>query len=623
MSNQCAEVDQTSLIQLRKPVGDGGKTWWSWKSKPMPVLPEVNGSKPFHMVIKATKLHIPASPRHVFDEPFYTTNHSATPAVTVYTRTFAVPGIDTDQYLSGPTIRLRPGDVLNFVLENQLEMPDTECVGPKYSQQHYFCHPNHTNVHVHGLHVSPKEGSDNVFENIDPVGLTNKTMMNYSIRIPDNHMGGTFWYHAHHHHSTALQAGGGAFGAIIIEDPEGTLPEQVATMPERLVLIAWLDVPEMEQFIVDDARGNLWQHTSGEQQSIFEGALINGKIRPTLDITENTWYRFRIVYADVSLSLQITTPGDECELQLLAKDGVYLHVAPRKVPWIALGPGNRADVAVKCTCPPGTGRQCSKWVQSRKDQGDGSPFHGVRMYNVFTGGFEKNSTLQIVDLFKLNIKKHPQGHVDPPLQKFRLARPCYLVDLRNVEELTGEEVHKHTLGMQVKLSPGGQKGPQDGLITLDGNGTTFQHASPLGPPMAVLPLETVQEFNLTGVGDYPDGPSGHPYHQHVTPYQLQDLEHPDIWFQNGDWHDTFIRGGQDHVKVRFQLTTFTGNYVTHCHILTHEDSGMMNYFQVEGKEGNWWEPSKKIDPNCYESAQVRNDLKEKKMMWENVSAEVD
>jgi len=49
-----------------------------------------------------------------------------------------------------------------------------------------------------------------------------------------------------------------------------------------------------------------------------------------------------------------------------------------------------------------------------------------------------------------------------------------------------------------------------------------------------------------------------------------------------------------------QFTQFTGNYVLHCHILTHEDQGMMAYFKVQGKEGTLWPGALDADPKCYQ-----------------------
>jgi FtsP/CotA-like multicopper oxidase with cupredoxin domain len=80
----------------------------------------------------------------------------------------------------GPTLRVRPGDELTITLDNRLDTP--------------------TNLHTHGLHVSPEGDSDNVFVMVDP-----GQQHTYRYQIPPDHPSGTFWYHPHHHGQVAPQ----------------------------------------------------------------------------------------------------------------------------------------------------------------------------------------------------------------------------------------------------------------------------------------------------------------------------------------------------------------------------------------------------------------------------------
>ena len=75
----------------------------------------------------------------------------------------------------------------------------------------------------------------------------------------------------------------------------------------------------------------------------------------------------------------------------------------------------------------------------------------------------------------------------------------------------------------------------------------------------------------------------------------------------GDWHDTLQLsdlGAQDVVKVRANLDVFTGKAVVHCHILEHEDEGMMAWFQIDGTEGTQYAGTSTIDSSCYNTAYV-------------------
>lgn len=135
----------------------------------------------------------------------------------VFTRTY-------EGRIPGPTLRLRPGDTLQLRLVNQLPF-ETEEMPHDINIPHGF---NVTNLHTHGLHVSPKcsdDGtvcSDNVLIEIPP-----GESQFYEITLPDNHPDGTYWFHPHKHGSVAVQFMGGMAGALIIEgDSDDFLSDQ-------------------------------------------------------------------------------------------------------------------------------------------------------------------------------------------------------------------------------------------------------------------------------------------------------------------------------------------------------------------------------------------------------------
>ena len=68
-----------------------------------------------------------------------------------------------------------------------------------------------TNLHTHGLHVSPEGNGDNVFRMVEPGAARD-----YEYAIPADHPTGTFWYHPHHHGTVADQMFGGLFGALVV-----------------------------------------------------------------------------------------------------------------------------------------------------------------------------------------------------------------------------------------------------------------------------------------------------------------------------------------------------------------------------------------------------------------------
>ena len=108
-----------------------------------------------------------------------------------------------------PTIEIQPGTRLNVKLTNNLEPdPDKTCKDAKENDPRCF---NVTNLHTHGLWVSPRGNADNIFLKVEP----GQSQL-YEIDVPSDHPAGTFWYHSHFHGSTALQVSSGMAGALII-----------------------------------------------------------------------------------------------------------------------------------------------------------------------------------------------------------------------------------------------------------------------------------------------------------------------------------------------------------------------------------------------------------------------
>lgn len=497
-----------------------------------------------------------------------------------YTRAFGAEGLGSS--FPGPAIVANPGDVLKMRVHNRLRYPDPDCAdGSSY------CQLNTTNLHTHGLHVSPKKHSDNVFEPITP---GNHTWLR--IEIPSNHMGGTFWYHSHHHHSTASQAGGGALGALIIKDPADSLPPEIAQMPEVLLVVTYLNIPTSKQ-IEEEGQGSLWQTNASTT-----AALVNGLYMPSGSLVGGRWHRFRLVYAAIRKSLEVAWTGDaHCEMQLLAKDGVYLPQAPRKISTIYLPSGGRADVAVRCSCtePP-----CAAELLTEPNiGGPNGPYS--RNIDIDPDGTEHAGTTLSQSLASFTVSAGSDQ--DPDLKPFVLRRPCYLVNLLNTSV---PAANNHS----IQLVGPSRTNESQPFVGWDGNGTRFEHSHPLPPAVAKIPLPAVHEWRIEGTDYSTAGISAHPFHIHVSPYQIKELPNATIDYDNffavGDWHDTLLHSGGDWAVVRYQTEKFTGEYVMHCHILQHEDEGMMTWLEAEGEEGAVWKEAKEIDPTCYRDEEERS-----------------
>mmetsp|Transcript_5881 Transcript_5881/g.12567 ORF Transcript_5881/g.12567 Transcript_5881/m.12567 type:complete len:322 (+) Transcript_5881:1642-2607(+) len=170
-------------------------------------------------------------------------------------------------------------------------------------------------------------------------------------------MPGTHWYHPHFHGSTTLQTGQGVAGMIIVDDPDGYLPDPIANMPEINLMIQHMDLENLQE--AAGASGSvLWKEGSIDYGNATTETgntnllLVNMQYVPKISVERGRWYRMRMVLSSVQEGLAWEAP-EGCTLQLLAKDGIYLSDAPRTVETMILAPGNRADVAIRCDAEPG------------------------------------------------------------------------------------------------------------------------------------------------------------------------------------------------------------------------------------------------------------------------------
>jgi len=246
---------------------------------------------------------------------------------TLKTRVYAQEG---GQYsIPGPTLIMQPGNTYVMQFKNPLLHE------PLTHDHNTFTDPNVTNVHTHGLHISGESPGDDVTR-----AFEGQRGGDYVYDIPGNHMGGTFWYHAHHHGSTFLQVSSGAFGLIIIDDAQDGIPANVAAMEERHLLLGYLEP--------GNAAG-----TGGDtliSGTFSNGWTINGTVNGDVCVPPDTWQHWRMLVADQDARLVELEIGDGCEVALMARDGVWRTEVPKALAdgKLTLTGASRADFAVRC-----------------------------------------------------------------------------------------------------------------------------------------------------------------------------------------------------------------------------------------------------------------------------------
>ena len=399
--------------------------------------------------------------------------------------------------LPGPTLILRPGDRVNVSLENKMLDP--------------------TNLHVHGLHVSPRGNSDNVFVSIDP-----GSSFDYEYVLPNDHPPGVYWYHPHHHGMVATQVFGGLYGAIIVED---SIPIPVAR--ERVLVISDITL---------DGSGAIPAASAMDRMIGREGSLmlVNGQASPQLKARPGERERWRVVNACASRYLKLRLDGQH--LQLLGIDSGRFP-QPQDVTEVTLAPGNRADLLV--TAANGTATLRSLPV----DRGTA--------IGMMSGAVASSTPENLATFTVAGVPATPLAAV-PPQPSPR--------DLRT-SPINGRRELIFAMGMG---SGGMGMGSGTNMMGFTIDGKEFDPAR----IDTAVHAGAVEEWTLTNTS-----PMDHPIHLHVWPMQI--VEQNGALVDRVLWQDVVNVPAHSSIRVRIPFEDFTGETVYHCHILDHEDGGMM------------------------------------------------
>lgn len=423
----------------------------------------------------------------------------------------------------GPTLRVRPGDRLRINLINRLGS-HPEGLSP---ESPFICSPvsptghalgEHgstcdTNLHLHGVHVSPEGNSDNIF-----MSIADGDSFQYEYDIPANHPGGLYWYHPHRHGTVSNQVFTGLAGPLIIEGDVDAVPG-IAGVPERLLVLQATQLTPDGKSAQGNATG-LGSTENGATQLKKYLRLVNGQLNPTMTLRPGETQRWRILNAAANVTYCVQLDGHK--LHQIGKDGNALNETWARDS-IVLMPGERAEVLV---------------------QAGAAGTYSFRTIPFLIGiNTEKDEVLTTVVVDGTPMTPEPLPTTILPLEDLSTAA----IDQRRV--------------ITFQFSP--PIGPTGSIFWID-------HKAFAGGDKddQVVKLNTTEEWVIRNATM-----SWHPFHIHTNDYQVvavNGVPRPVRYSEDTTGVPPF-----GEITIRTRFLDFPGRWVYHCHILLHEDQGMM------------------------------------------------
>ncbi len=428
------------------------------------------------------------------------------------------PTLGISQDYLGPTIRTRRNSELNLSYHNTL--------------------PEGVSIHGHGLHVPGNVDGGPQLE-IAPSESWQPTL---SIVQP----AATCWYHSHTHGRTGEQVYKGLAGMMIIDDElSDALP-----LPRRYGVD---DLPVIIQDRTFDAKGRLVYSLKDADEDGWLGdtVIINGAISPSAAVPAGK-VRLRLLNG-ANARFYIVTFADKRPFHKIASDGGLLS-APVEMTSMEMAPGERCDIVV--------------------DLADGTP---AGLLTLFEDAFDDEAGPVSSVLNRLFSSGKPAPSLtllpDRTLPAHTAPLPEKMAEI--VRPKPSEIVRTRDFMLEMN---GGHGGGHDqhgghGAMTMTING-------------AVMDMNVINEEVKRGEWERwriraDDG--AHPFHVHGCSFLIENMEGAPAPPDQQGWKDMVVLDDDDwsEIVVRFDhLAGKTHPYMYHCHILEHEDHGMMGQFTV-------------------------------------------
>jgi len=470
-----------------------------------------------------------------------------------------------------PTLHVHPGDHLIVNVKNNLFAPASSSEMQMTTSASDQCgaammDASSVNIHYHGTNTSPTCHQDGVIHTVINSGKS----FTYNVTFPADEPPGLYWYHPHIHGMAEAAVQGGASGAIIVQGLEKAQPA-VAGLRQRILVIRDQNVA-----------GN--PNLGGPNDVPSWDLSLNYIPMPFPDYTpavirmkpaEKQLWRVVNASADTIIDLQLQFDGQPQTLQVVGLDGVPTGSQDGtrrgkiiKMTDILLAPAARAEFIV--TGPSSTVKNAT-----------------LLTLNVDTGPIGDNDPQRPLATIQASNGWHEQATNDAEEPDLTMPTVSGVPGPQRFEGLASAmPTAQRTLYFSEVLSdPNNPLSPTNFFITVDG--ATPELFSPNNPPAIITTQGAVEDWTIQNrIGEL------HEFHIHqihflllamngapVPPQQQQFLDMINIPYWTGS-------GPYPSVTVRMDFRgRDIGDFVYHCHILGHEDNGMMAIVRVNPRAG--------------------------------------
>ena len=419
----------------------------------------------------------------------------------------------------GPTLRVRPGDRLRINLINQMD--DVPAGLPPDSP--FLCAPVMEGGHVGGAPMTTCDTNLHLHgTHVSPLDQSDNIFLRvaageslqYDYQLPADHPSGLLWYHPHLHGNSHRQVFGGLAAALIVEGELDQLPG-IAGVPERVLIL------QSTQLTKGDGSGmeqsNAAPYGTTQQSNYLR--LVNGQLNPTMTIRPGATERWRIVNGTANTTFLLQLDGHQ--LHQIAKDGnTFNETWSRDA--VRLVPGERVEVLV---------------------QAGAAGTYAFRTLPIATG-FTTQLAATLATVIVDGTAMTPQ-----PL-------PTTLLP---VEDYSEDVIDQHR---QFTFQFGTPVDPKQAQFWIDHKIFDAERDD------AVVQLGTTEEWVIRNASN-----SWHPFHIHINDYQVMAVNGKPVPLRSHE--DTTAVPPYGEITMRTRFRDFPGRWVFHCHILLHEDHGMM------------------------------------------------